>query len=99
VGSRRREARGPSRRGRIKGVEVWGRGGGQSYFIHLSGPSRVIKLLYALGPPTPHTMGPETSLVGSSPPWSTSGQHMYMNTWVCWCAHVRYYAGMHIRVQ
>ncbi len=32
-------------------------------FMHLSGPSRAIKFLFAPAPPPPHSMGPETSIV------------------------------------
>jgi hypothetical protein len=32
--------------------------------MHLSSPSKVIKFLYSPAPPHPHSMGPETSLVG-----------------------------------
>jgi hypothetical protein len=50
------------------GLYGWGGGGGSgagqlSSFVHLSGPSRAIKYLYAPASPTPHSMGPETSLV------------------------------------
>jgi hypothetical protein len=69
-----------SPRGRIKGVEGWrvggwggARAGRLSYFIHLSCLSRVIKLLYAPASPPPQSMGPDTSLLGSSHPWSISG--------------------------
>ncbi len=52
------EARGPSWRGRIRGVEgenKRGGAGGLSSLIHLSGPSRVnySKFLYSPAPPRP----------------------------------------------
>jgi hypothetical protein len=50
------EARGPSWRGRIRGVEgenKRGGTGGLSSFIHLSGPSMVVKFLYSPAPPPP----------------------------------------------
>jgi hypothetical protein len=40
------------------------RAGWLSSSMHLSSPSRVSKFLYSPAPPTPHSMGPETSLVG-----------------------------------
>jgi hypothetical protein len=72
VGSRRRKSgRGPSRGG-------W-RGEGA---MHLSGPSRAIKLLYALAPQTPTVSVWALHLLGLS----------LAN--ICWYTHVRYF--MHL---
>jgi hypothetical protein len=61
---------------------VWMGGGGRAikFLMHLSSPNRAIKFLYApeqpeqgTFSPTPYSMGPGNSLLGSSPPWSFSG--------------------------
>ncbi len=72
---------------------LYGCGGG-------GGRSRAIKFLYAPKRPeqgdkvpsfscslTPHSMGPETSLVGSSPPWSFSG-YVYSHIGMLVCTHI-----------
>jgi hypothetical protein len=71
-GGERKNKRGGGLGGWGGGGVGWGAGAGRlRYFMHL----------------LPHSMGPETSLVGSPPPWSISAN-------ICVCT--RRYAGMHM---
>ncbi len=84
------EASGPSWRGRIRGVKGGENRGGAlplSYFMHLTGPSRAIKLLSAPAPPPP-TVWALKPLSWAPPCLGLSMANI--------CVCTRRYAGMHI---
>jgi hypothetical protein len=60
-----------------KGLYGWGVGGGRSRAIKFlfapERPEQGDEVPLCTCSPTPHSMGLEISLVGSSPPWSISG--------------------------
>ncbi len=68
------------------GVGGGGGSGGLSFFMHLSGPSRAIKLLYAPAPPPP------TVWALKPPSWAL---HLLGLCLANICVCTRRYAGMH----